>query len=78
MFEPNGDDQPATVTYIDQIPEHLPQGEVLVHNRVVPRSNGSLAWTQAPDSRLERCDGDWAGTDLHGLTHYRVDSTPRD
>ena len=82
MFEPDPDDQPATVSYIDRIPEHLPQGELLVHNRIVPRrtlgSNGFRAWTQALDSRLERCDCDWAGVDLHGLTHYRVASTPRE
>jgi hypothetical protein len=78
MFEPNPDDQPATVTYVDQIPEQLPQGEVLIHNRVAPGSSGFLAWTQALDSRLERCDCDWAGTDLHGLAHYRVASTPRE
>jgi hypothetical protein len=76
MFEPNPDDQPATVTYIDRIPKRLPQGEVLVHNRVVPGSNGFLAWTQALHSRVESCVCGWAGIDLHGLSHFRVAITP--
>lgn len=70
----------AEMHYISAIPDTLPDGEVLVHNDVRPSrrpgNRGFRAWTQARRpmfllGRLERCDCDWAGVDLHSLTHYR-------
>ena len=63
--------------YVARIPEKLPKGEVLVHNRVlVPVRRlgwrGFRAWTQKKDKTLAVCHCKWAGADLHGLTHYRV------
>lgn len=62
--------------YVDRIPRKLPRGRVLVHNSVEPASSvgdrGSRAWTQKMTDRLELCDCNWAGVDLHGLKHYRV------
>jgi hypothetical protein len=67
---------PSAVTYISRIPRQLPEGMVLVHNSVRPYrqlgANGFRAWTQPLVDDLEVCDCDWAGVDLHGLTHYRV------
>jgi hypothetical protein len=56
----------------------LAPGRVLVHNSVRPqrelRMNGFRAWTQTLglSSNLVVCDCDWAGVDLRGLVHYRV------
>ena len=65
------------VCYVTAIPrKELPEGRVLVHNRVTPYAKigtkGFRAWTQFKTDRLVRCHCDWAGVDLHGLPHYRV------
>jgi hypothetical protein len=65
------------VCYVTAIPrKELPEGRVLVHNRVTPcakiGTKGFRAWTQFKTNRLVRCHCDWAGVDLHGLPHYRV------
>jgi hypothetical protein len=65
------------VCYVTAIPrKELPEGRVLVHNRVTPYAkigmNGFRAWTQLKTDRLVQCHCDWAGVDLHGLLHYRV------
>jgi hypothetical protein len=61
---------------ITAIPRKLRAGEVLVHNHVQPQKalgvNGFRAWTQEPDDRLERCDCDMGGMQLHGHAHYRI------
>ena len=63
--------------YVTDMPRKaLPEGMVLVHNRVIPQRrlglNGFRAWTQPLDDTLVLCNCDWAGVDLHGLAHYRV------
>jgi hypothetical protein len=62
--------------YVRGIPKRLTKGEVLVHNSVEPQAllgrNGFRAWTQRPDRTLVVCRCKWAGVDLHGLTHHRV------
>jgi hypothetical protein len=65
------------VCYVTRIPRRaLPEGRVLAHNDATPqpriREHGFRAWTQLKTSRLVECHCDWAGVDLHGLTHYRV------
>jgi hypothetical protein len=65
------------VCYVTAIPrKELPEGRVLVHNRVTPYSkigaNGFRAWTRFKTNTLVQCQCDWAGVDLHGLPHYRV------
>ena len=67
----------TTMKYVRGIPrKKLPKGTVLVHNHVVPQEhlgfNGFRAWTQKIDKTLVVCRCKWAGVDLHGLTHYRV------
>lgn len=67
--------------YVTNIPRKLPEGIVLVHNHIVPQKilglNGFRAWTQPHDDTVELCRCDWAGVDLHGLTHYRVKATSK-
>ena len=70
--------------YVTRIPPgNLPEGEVLVHNQVVPARRlgvrGFRAWTQRLDDppAVEVCGCDWAGVDLRGLTHYRVSVIPK-
>jgi hypothetical protein len=63
--------------YVRGIPRKpLPEGRVLVHNHVVPQKrlglNGFRAWVQTLNDRLEICNCNWAGVDLHGLKHYRL------
>jgi hypothetical protein len=62
--------------YVDSIPRKLAKGRVLVHNHVVPQpilgGNGFRAWTQRKAANVEVCSCDWAGVDLGGLVHYRV------
>jgi hypothetical protein len=64
------------IRHVPTIPKSLPKGRVLVHNNVTPNpkigTNGFRAWTQLKTDRLVRCHCDWAGEDLHGLQHYRV------
>jgi hypothetical protein len=65
------------VRYVTAVPRKaLPEGRVLVHNRVAPYPkigmNGIRAWTQFKTDTLVQCDCNWAGVDLHGLPHYRV------
>ena len=65
--------------YISRIPrKKLPEGIVLVHSSVRPQkqlgASGFRAWTQPLDHSLVVCRCEWAGVNLHGLTHYRVES----
>jgi hypothetical protein len=57
--------------YLTEIPDAVPRGKVLVHNRVAPKKklglNGFRAWTQKPNEAVELCDCGWLGR-----THYRV------
>ena len=59
----------------------LPEGRVLVHNHVIPQPrigmNGFRAWTQLLTNELVLCTCDWAGQDLHGRPHYRVNPCSR-
>jgi len=69
------------IRHVTEIPPNpLPEGRVLVHNRIIPQrvlgANGFRAWTQALDGTLVVCSCDWAGEDLHGLVHYRVKGIP--
>jgi hypothetical protein len=63
--------------YINSIPRKLPEGRVLVHNRVHPvrplGRNGFRAWTQIMDDTIEPCRCNFAGypnAKLH--KHYKV------
>ena len=60
-------------TYLTELPERVPEGNVLVHNRILPRtqlnSNGVRAWLQAPADCLELCPCGWAP---HLGEHYRM------
>jgi hypothetical protein len=60
----------------------LPEGRVLVHNHVIPQPrigmNGFRAWTQLLTNELVLCTCDWAGQDLHGRPHYRVNPGKKD
>ncbi len=51
-------------TYLTQLPERVPEGQVLVHNPVWPRqqldANGFRAWLQAPAEHLVVCRCGWA------------------
>ncbi len=73
----------AKARYVTRIPRKpLPEGEILVHNHVLPAprlgERGFRAWTQRLDETpaVEVCGCDWAGVDLRGLTHYRVSGIP--
>jgi hypothetical protein len=63
----------AGMTYLQRLPEAIPEGQFLVHNSVRPThplgSHGFRAWLQAQDEHLEPCDCGW--TPELG-THYRV------
>ena len=65
--------QSKGMTYLQHLPEALPEGQFLVHNSVPPAhplgSHGFRAWLQAQDEHLEPCDCGW--TPELG-THYRV------
>jgi hypothetical protein len=68
--------------YVHGIPRKpLPEGRVLVHNRVIPTRtlglHGFRAWTQTLTDNLEVCSCDWAGVDLGGLVHYRGKVQPQ-
>ena len=63
--------------YINSIPRKLPEGRVLVHNRVRPArplgTGGFRAWTQIKDDTIEPCRCNFAGhpnAKLH--KHYKV------
>ena len=60
-------------TYLTEVPERVPEGSVLVHNRIWPRTqlnaNGVRAWLQAPADCLEVCPCGWAP---HLGEHYRM------
>ena len=59
-------------TYLRQLPERIPEGQVLVHNNVWPRirldAHGFRAWLQPPADDLEVCRCGWAA---HLGEHYR-------
>jgi hypothetical protein len=60
--------------YLRTVPDAVPAGRVVVHNRVRPAAvlgeRGFRAWLQAPDAdKLEECDCGWAP---RLGTHYRV------
>src|ERR1700749_3191129 len=65
--------QSKGMTYLQRLPEAIPEGQFLVHNSVRPTqplgSHGFRAWLQAQDEHLEPCDCGW--TPELG-THYRV------
>ena len=46
-------------TYLTQLPERVPEGQMLVHNSVWPRqqlgANGFRAWLQTPAENLAVC-----------------------
>jgi hypothetical protein len=63
--------------FVTGIPrKRLPKGTVLVHNHRTPQrkigDGGFWAWTQKLDKGLLECKCDWAGLDLRGLKHYRI------
>ena len=51
------------MTYLQRLPEAIPEGQFLVHNSVRPThplgSHGFRAWLQAQDEHLEPCDCGW-------------------
>jgi hypothetical protein len=51
-------------SYLHQLPQRVPEGQVLVHNQVWPRLqlnvNGFRAWLQAPEAHLIVCRCGWA------------------
>jgi hypothetical protein len=62
-----------TRQYLNRVPKAVPEGRVLVHNRVRPvqrdgGTRGSRFWLQAPEDALKPCDCGWA-PEL--ATHYR-------
>jgi len=65
--------QSKGMTYLQRLPEAIPEGQFLVHNSVGPThplgSHGFRAWLQAQDEHLEPCDCGWI-PELG--THYRV------
>jgi hypothetical protein len=66
--------------YLSRIPRKLPQGQVLVHNRVQPASpigmNGFRIWRQslADKPKLTICKCGWAP---QAGVHYRVEKIER-
>ena len=62
--------------YINEIPESVPPGKIVVHNRVRPTmrlgSRGFRAWIQSRDEDPPtlRCDCGWASDLLP--EHYRI------
>jgi hypothetical protein len=68
--------QSKGMTYLQRLPESIPEGQFLVHNSARPThplgSQGFRAWLQAQDEHLEPCDCGW--TPELG-THYRVKLT---
>ena len=65
--------QSKGMTYLQRLPEAIPEGQFLVHNSEPPMrplgSHGFRAWLQAQDEHLEPCDCGW--TPELGA-HYRV------
>src|SRR5215471_10569872 len=65
--------QSKGMTYLQRLPEAIPEGQFLVHNSAPPMrplgSHGFRAWLQAQDEHLEPCDCGWS-PELG--THYRV------
>jgi hypothetical protein len=62
------------MNYPPTIPATVPEGEVLVHNKVLRPTRtqgwrGFRYWLQAPDDRLEVCGCGWA-PELE--LHYRI------
>ena len=70
--------QSKGMTYLQRLPEAIPEGQFLVHNSVRPThplgSHGFRAWLQVRDEHLEPCDCGW--TPELG-THYRVKLRPK-
>jgi hypothetical protein len=68
----------GAMTYLRHVPRKLPEGKVLVHNRVRPASpiglNGFRIWLESlsDNPKLVVCDCGWAP---HLETHYRVFGT---
>ena len=56
----NGDGK----TYLSEVPQRIPEGQILVDNWVWPReqlnANGFRVWLQAPANYLEPCFCGWA------------------
>jgi hypothetical protein len=65
----------GTMKYLGYVPRKVPEGKVVVHNRVKPASpigmNGFRIWIQSPSDEpmLVVCDCGWAP---HLKSHYRV------
>ncbi len=59
--------------YLTKIPQQVPAGRIVVHNKVRPTrrlsSRGFRAWLDDPSPQLEVCPCGWA-SELGG--HYRV------
>ena len=59
--------------YLSHVPQSLPSGKIIVHNRVRPTrrlgSRGFRAWFAEPSSEFEACPCKWA-PELG--VHYRV------
>jgi hypothetical protein len=55
--------QSKGMTYLQRLPEAVPEGQFLVHNAARPMhplgSHGFRAWLQAQDEHLEPCDCGW-------------------
>jgi hypothetical protein len=55
--------QSKGMTYLQRLPEAIPEGQFLVHNSVRPThplgSHGFRVWLQAQDDHLEPCDCGW-------------------
>jgi len=70
--------QSKGMTYLQRLPEAIPEGQFLVHNSERPThplgSHGFRAWLQVQDEHLEPCDCGW--TPELG-THYRVKLRPK-
>ena len=59
--------------YLSRVPESVPSGKIVVHNRVRPTKQlglrGFRAWLAEPSSQYEVCSCEWA-PELGA--HYRV------
>jgi hypothetical protein len=59
-------------TYLTKLPQRVPEGNALVHNRIRPRTqlnaHGVRAWLQARVEYLELCTCGWAP---HLGEHYK-------
>jgi len=70
------DRQQCEVEYLARIPDHVPEGKIVVHNQVRPTrrlgSRGFRAWLDTPNDKYEACQCGWAA---ELAEHYRVAAT---